>query len=416
MCTCAPVQFPRADGRDVLDRRQIGERIAKRRESVGLTQGQLAQRLGIDRPRLSGIERGTRPLDAAVLSQLAQILGVAAGYLLGLEEPPAAVPPHKKPVLRFRAQLAEENLEAELAGFLTFIERYRRLAKWAEEDAPQPDLPRMRYASNLRHYASEADANRLRDAWGLGDAPVGLKIFDLLEERGVSAYRAAIPSPDISGAYFRDDEVGPILFINTREWPYRQVFTAAHELAHLMYEHQSGISLNLSKTNEERMCNRFASAFLMPKAAIEAHLSRRDARRERIEADDVLSLHRTFGVSFGAMLVRLKSLGILKANRYDELKHVRPVQEAVQQGYLVGSWEYGYRAEEATPEERISWLPRRYLHLVRKAVQKGYLSDRKAAKYANLDYEEWLSVRAHSADDEDRHNRDLTESEVLVAS
>ena len=406
----------------MLDRRQIGERIAKRRETLDLTQAQLAQRLGIDRPRLSGIERGTRPLDAAVLSRLAQLLGVTAGFVLGLEESPATSSTVvNQPVLHFRAQLAQELSETALADFLTFIERYLKLAARAKYKPPQPDLPHMNYASDLRQYASEADAKRVRDAWGLGDVPIGLEIFDALEDRGISVYRDATASGDISGAYYRDDDVGPILFVNAREWPYRQVFTAAHELAHLLYDHRSGFSRKLAKTNEERMCNRFAAAFLMPQSAIEAELARRDARHTRIEADDVLSLHRTFGVSYWAMLVRLKALGIVKPDRYEELKHAHPVREAVRQGYVVEPWEYGYDSQDVPLRERISWLPRRFLHLVRAAVESGYLSDRKAAQHVNLEYEEWLALGRVSSDEareeeaEARQRDDLRESEVLVA-
>lgn len=408
----------------MLERRQLGERIAARRDHLNLTQQQLAQHLGIDRPRLSGIERGTRPLDAAILSKLTRILGVTAGSLLGLEEPTAKPPAaDAQPVLRFRAQLASESSAVELADFLTFIERYRKLAAWADSRPPRPDLPHLSYASDLRHYASEADAKRVRDAWGLADVPIGLEIFDVLEQRGVSAYRDATTSTDVSGAYYRDDDVGPILFVNAREWPYRQVFTAAHELAHLIYDHRSGFSRNLDQTNEERMCNRFASAFLMPQSAVETELARRDTRFERIEAEDVLSLHRTFGVSYGAMLVRLKTLGILKGNRYDELKTVHPVREAINRGYLVEPWEYGYQAEEVTPQERMTWLPRRFLRLVRKAVNAGHLSDRKAAQHVNLDYEEWLSLDrpvdgqpANDNDDERQRDEDLKANEFLVAS
>ena len=325
-------------------------------------------------------------------------------------------------MLHFRAQLARESWETELVDFLTFIERYRKLADWAQVGLPQPDLPSMSYASDLRHYASEADARRLRDAWGLGDVPIGLEIFDLLEARGISVYRDASTTEEISGAYFRDDRVGPILFVNASEWPYRQVFTAAHELAHLIYDHRSGFSRNLARTNEERMCNRFASAFLMPQSAIETELARRETRHERIKADDVLALHRTFGVSYGAMLVRLKTLGILRSDRYEELKAVHPVQKAIQQGYVVEPWEYGYRSEEVGAGERLRWLPRRFLHLVHLAVQEGHISDRKAAQYVNLEYEEWLKATHNvprtqgGRETEERlRARDLRASEALIA-
>src|SRR3546814_12989798 len=77
--------------------------------------------------------------------------------------------------------------------------------------------------------------------------------------------------------------------------------------------------------------------------SFDLHLSLRETRRERIEADDVPSLHRAFGVSFGAMLVRLKTIRILGPRRFGELKNIPPVEEAVTHGDVVAAWE---RSEE----------------------------------------------------------------------
>lgn len=62
--------------------RKVGARIKQVRESRDLSQAQLAERSGVDRAYLSGIERGIRNLTLLHLARLAKVLKVRAGSLL----------------------------------------------------------------------------------------------------------------------------------------------------------------------------------------------------------------------------------------------------------------------------------------------------------------------------------------------
>lgn len=72
----------------------IGERLARLRKSRGLTQGDLADMLGVTQPLVSSYERGELRLHGETIIQLTRILRVTADELLGLarsaEEPPNA--------------------------------------------------------------------------------------------------------------------------------------------------------------------------------------------------------------------------------------------------------------------------------------------------------------------------------------
>lgn len=61
----------------------IGGRIRARRRRMGLTQRQLAQRLGISLSYLGHIERGTRVLSVETLVRFAQVFDCSADELLG---------------------------------------------------------------------------------------------------------------------------------------------------------------------------------------------------------------------------------------------------------------------------------------------------------------------------------------------
>lgn len=63
--------------------RTIGVNVRKLRRSLGLTQEQLAEQVGIGRHFLSDIETGRRSVSVPTLFQLAEALGVSADLLLG---------------------------------------------------------------------------------------------------------------------------------------------------------------------------------------------------------------------------------------------------------------------------------------------------------------------------------------------
>jgi transcriptional regulator with XRE-family HTH domain len=73
----------------------IGERVQRRRKTLGMTQDQLEATSGVPQGSISRIERGVaESIQAATLLRFAQALGVSADYLLGLVEAPPSVSSH----------------------------------------------------------------------------------------------------------------------------------------------------------------------------------------------------------------------------------------------------------------------------------------------------------------------------------
>ena len=66
---------------------KIGERIVKLRETAGLTQAELAERLGVTDKAGSKWERGMGCPDVSVLEPLSSLFGVGAETLLAGELP-----------------------------------------------------------------------------------------------------------------------------------------------------------------------------------------------------------------------------------------------------------------------------------------------------------------------------------------
>lgn len=66
----------------------MGNRLKDRRNELGMTQEQLANRVGIHKGRVSQYERNVIEPGAAILSKMAEELKVSADYLLGLSDQP----------------------------------------------------------------------------------------------------------------------------------------------------------------------------------------------------------------------------------------------------------------------------------------------------------------------------------------
>ena len=62
-------------------RLDIANRLRTARESAGLSQGQVAKKLGLHRPAVSEIEAGRRRVTADELVRLADIYGVSTGWI-----------------------------------------------------------------------------------------------------------------------------------------------------------------------------------------------------------------------------------------------------------------------------------------------------------------------------------------------
>ena len=65
---------------------KIAERIVEQRKIYGLSQAQLAAKVGVTRKAVEFWEKGINEPKASYIYQLAKVFDVSADYLLGLED------------------------------------------------------------------------------------------------------------------------------------------------------------------------------------------------------------------------------------------------------------------------------------------------------------------------------------------
>jgi transcriptional regulator with XRE-family HTH domain len=101
----------------------LGARLARLRRERGLTQVELAQRLGVAQPVVSDYERGELRLHGQLIVKLTAILGVTSEELLGLKAPASNGPLKNRRLLR-RLQAIERLPRRDQQALLRTIDRF----------------------------------------------------------------------------------------------------------------------------------------------------------------------------------------------------------------------------------------------------------------------------------------------------
>lgn len=325
---------------------QLGERLRQAREANGLTQTEVAARLGVSRPSVAELEAGRRGVSALELDRLAYLFGRDIREFLrasfDAEDALAAV-------LRAAPELAEDDLAESLRHAVRLgreLSSLEELVGLRGADLAAPTfpatVPRGRWeAVQQGERAAEEERRRL----DLGTAPID-DVAEQLGTRGVRTVCVDQPA-DISGMTLRLREAGLLVVVNRAHPWLRRRFSWAHELGHVRLDPDLLSQVTRSSHRDdlrEVRANAFAAAFLLPADGVRQFVerlgkgepSRARARlydgdgalpvegraapgSQRIQLYDVILVAHHFRVSRKAALYRLLNLKLLKQNEFKDL-------------------------------------------------------------------------------------------------
>jgi len=128
---------------------------------------------------------------------------------------------------------------------------------------------------------------------------------------------------DISGMFVRADKA-EVIAVNTVRSLGHQRFTAAHEYFHVRYDvGMLGAACRVGVVDQpierEAEADAFAANFLMPAEGIAARVLARTEGGRGLAVEYVVHLEQHFGVSHKAMVRRLRDLGYLRANEFEQM-------------------------------------------------------------------------------------------------
>ncbi|WP_239683388.1 ImmA/IrrE family metallo-endopeptidase [Stenotrophomonas maltophilia] len=186
-------------------------------------------------------------------------------------------------------------------------------------DYPEVCIPQMGplRLSDITNAVVEEAAERCRRAWGMGEGPAG-DILLLLENAGVVVAREETGVARIEGLSAWSASGRPLVLLCADKGnAFRSRFDAAHELGHLVLH--KGIDAPGDAATHKLMeshAHRFAGAFLLPAKGFAAEVN------TPVTLNGLLFLKQRWGVSVGAMIMRLRNLGIIGEEDYLRLiKH-----------------------------------------------------------------------------------------------
>ncbi len=347
-------------------------RLHRARKAAGLSLRDLGELVGVSHAAIKKYEDGAAMPSSDILIGLSRALKVRTEYFFRPE--PVALEGIE---YRKRSSLPKKRLDAITHEVIDQIERRIEL----ENLFPQSPVKAFATVDDLPQSIEEMGgievvAERVRDAWELGFDPIP-DLIDVLETYGIRVFMIDADADNKFDGLAARVSGMPIVVVG-RHWPGdRQRFTLAHELGHLMLEGRLAADLN-----EEMACNRFAGAFLFPRASVQQEMGE---HRNAVELKELGLLKEEFGLSMAGILYRARDLGIISPAYRDDLAKLFRFK-----GWHIKEPGRDYPAEKAHIFEQ----------LVFHALAEEYIGESKAAELMNMSLTQFRRVRSMESTEE----------------
>jgi Zn-dependent peptidase ImmA (M78 family) len=344
----------------------LGSKLAKYREQLQESHTDVAGSTGIDAARLAQIEGGhTEPTGDEVLI-LADHYRCDFKFFISNER----VAPFEQTETLYRAYGSDfsKGDRRSVQDFLylceteDFLMRELGRAPGTFEFTPSGDYFK-------RH--AEAAAARLRTAMGHADNAVPRDVYAEFRSVGVHVFRRKLGNSNISGLFIAHPIAGKCALVNYSEDVYRQRFSAAHEMAHAIFDADQEASVSFEQAGGsdlvEVRANRFASCYLMPPA----FLSKLPDPNGWSDSD-AIDWANKLRVSCSALAIALREAKLANQTAYTRISQLRVPRDAKIDPELPVSLNPTQRARKEQMLER--GLSDYYVALCFEAYSSGVIS------------------------------------------
>jgi Zn-dependent peptidase ImmA (M78 family)/transcriptional regulator with XRE-family HTH domain len=245
------------------------------RERSGVSIAQLATKL----PRVAEWESGEVQPTLRQLETFASATLTPLGQLFLLEPPE-----DRLPIPSYRT-LGDRGVVRPSPNLLDTVYIMLRRQDWMREYLTDLGLPSLPFVGRGITMSSPVDvAGDMRKVLGLGRAwaadyptwTAALRgLMDRAEEAGILVMTNGVVGnnthrkldPEEFRGFVLTDRQAPLVFLNGVDFKAAQMFTLAHELAHLWYEQSAAFDLRTlqpANVRSEVVCNQVAAEFLLP--------------------------------------------------------------------------------------------------------------------------------------------------------
>ena len=293
--------------------------------------------------------------------------------------------------VRFRAKARVHGREQILAEVSKWLDAY----SWLEAELDDRPAFGFRVPSVGSETPTEV-AGDVRAAVGLHEAEPVRNISGLLEDHGVKLLLLETTRDSFFGLSVGKGDGGPAVVVNTwdRISVERWIFTAAHELGHLLlHPREYRRDATEMAAEPEREADAFASEFLMPAAAFGIEWEATSGHPLLVR---VLKVKLIFRVSYMTVLHRLVETGRETADVWRAFqrqhrerfgKTLRKIEEPAALEKSEFAWNWRRSGEPAGLSEH-DFIEDRLSRLVRRALEEGRISLGRAAEIVGLTRDE----------------------------
>ena len=253
------------------------------RERAGFGPAELAGKLQVKPERVLEWENSGE-ISVAQAGKLAQRTYTPEGYLF-LDEPPEDY----LPIVDFRT-VGDRPLSRPSPNLLDTVYTMQSRQAWMREELLSEEADQLEFVGSFDDGSDVEevvdgirDVLRLENGWASRNPSWSAALRQLrnrIEESGVLVFINGIVDnnthrrldPDEFRGFALVDEYAPLIFINNSDFTSAQMFTLAHELAHIFVGHEGVSNLEALLPSDhaaERFCNSIAAEFLVPHTGFE---------------------------------------------------------------------------------------------------------------------------------------------------
>jgi Zn-dependent peptidase ImmA (M78 family)/DNA-binding XRE family transcriptional regulator len=362
----------------------IAGNLRRLRAARHWTQETTAEAAGLSRVGYRNLEAGTSVPRVETLRALAQALEVPIQDLV------TPVPTLHR--VRFRSLKRLNSRDQVLATVARQLSDFAELeGLLGEHLSIELPHPRRRPASGDGEERARMAASAVRRAFDLDDEDSIRDISGLLESNGIKVLPVQVASDAFFGLSVGAEDGGPAIVVNTWERisVERWIFTAAHELGHLvLHLADYDVTQTQEEPQQELEANLFAAYFLMPNETFQ---------REWEKAyglpfvERVLKVKRMFSVSYRTVLYRLaqtsdEGAGIWRRFQIEwKRRHGRSLlKEDEPEALGADAFAAGLRADEPERLSVMDFTESRLRRLVRNAIERGEITLSRGAEILGL--------------------------------
>lgn len=263
------------------------------REVRSVTQGELANNIGIEQGTLSKIEKGILPVGQEILEDISKTLDFPIAFFYQ-EKKVIPIEGH----YRRKISTSVKKMKQYIAQMT--IAEWHFMSMLDEIELPDAKLPNW----DVMEDGSPATcAKFLREFWKIPKGRVA-NLTKFIEDNGVVIIALDLGELDGFSTYFNGNI--PVIFVNKTLPPDRYRLTIAHELGHLIMHFGNKVGADRDLEGEAYA---FAIEILVPENNIRPYLS-------KVTIEKLADLKGYWYVSMAALLKYSNTLGMVTGNQY----------------------------------------------------------------------------------------------------